>query len=100
MESDVDLLLSMGSLWEIAIKVSLKKLTLPTDYETFIPQQIECNGIEIRPITLDDLKVIATLPFHHRDPFDRLLIAQATFENVEIINADKKFDDYEVHRQW
>ncbi|MBT9315043.1 type II toxin-antitoxin system VapC family toxin [Leptothoe spongobia] len=66
----------------------------------FSPQQIECNSIEILPITLDHLKVIATLPFHHRDPFDRLLIAQTTIENIEIISADKKFDDYGVTRQW
>ncbi|PAX60314.1 type II toxin-antitoxin system VapC family toxin [Brunnivagina elsteri] len=100
LESDVDLLLSVASLWEIAIKVNLKKLTLPDAYETFIPQQIALNSIEILPITLQHLTVVAKLPLHHRDPFDRLLIAQAIAEDIQIISADKKFDFYSVDRRW
>ncbi|MEO1636806.1 MAG: type II toxin-antitoxin system VapC family toxin [Cyanobacteria bacterium J06631_9] len=78
LKSDVDLLLSTASLWEIAIKVNLKKLILPDAYNIFIPQQITINRIEILPVALEHLTVVAALPLHHRDPFDRLLIAYET----------------------
>ncbi|MBE9214875.1 type II toxin-antitoxin system VapC family toxin [Plectonema cf. radiosum LEGE 06105] len=100
LESDVDLLLSIASLWEIAIKVNLKKLTLPDTYETFIPQQIILNSIEILPVKLKHLAVVANLALNHRDPFDRLLIAQAIAEEIKIVSADTKFDLYDVERQW
>ncbi|QKD80805.1 type II toxin-antitoxin system VapC family toxin [Thermoleptolyngbya sichuanensis A183] len=100
LESDVDLLLSTASLWEIAIKVSLNKLTLPDDYERFIPQQITLNNIEILTITFEHLTVVSRLPFHHRDPFDRLLIAQSMSEKLQIVSADTKLDSYEVDRKW
>lgn len=100
MESDTDLLLSTASLWEIAIKVNLNKLTLPDTYEAFIPQQIALNNIQILPIKLEHLAIVTKLPLHHRDPFDRLLISQALSEGILIISADKKFDDYQVNRQW
>lgn len=100
LESDVDLLLSIASLWEIAIKVSIRKLTLPNNYELFIPQQIALNDIEILSISLEHLMAVANLPLHHRDPFDRLLIAQAITGDVQIVSADSKFDHYEVSRRW
>lgn len=99
-ESDVDLWISIASLWEISIKVNLNKLDLPDDYEKFIPHQIAINNIEILPVNLQHLIVLTKLPLHHRDPFDRLLIAQAISEEVPIISVDKKFDLYEVDRQW
>lgn len=100
LESDVDLLLSTASLWEIAIKVSLNKLTLPDSYEQFIPQQITLNNIEILTITFEHLTVVSRLPFHHRDPFDRLLIAQSMSENLQIVSVDTQFDRYGVSRKW
>lgn len=100
LESDIDLLLGIASLWEIAIKVNLKKLTLPDAYEIFIPQQIALNSIEILNVSIEHLAVVAKLPLHHRDPFDRLLIAQAIAENIAIISADNKFDMYGVNRLW
>lgn len=100
LESDADLLLSTASLWELAIKVNLQKLILPDAYETFIPQQIQLNSIEILPIAIAHLAVAAKLPLHHRDPFDRLLISQAIAENVPIISIVKKFDSYAVNRLW
>ncbi len=100
MESDIDILLSIASLWEIAIKVNLKKLTLPDAYETFIPKQLTLNSIEVLPVIIEHLTVVAKLPLHHRDPFDRLLIAQAIAENMEIISADPKFDSYGINRRW
>jgi PIN domain nuclease of toxin-antitoxin system len=76
LEYDADLLLSTASLWEIAIKTSIGKLILAQPYSVFIPQQLALNSIEILPINLAHLVLLSTLPFHHRDPFDRLLIAQ------------------------
>ena len=99
-ESDVDLWISIASLWEISIKVNLNKLDLPNDFDRFIPHQIAINGIEILPINLQHLIVLTKLPLHHRDPFDRILIAQAIAEDVPIISIDKKFDLYGVNRQW
>lgn len=100
LESDVDLLLSTASLWEIAIKVSLNKLTLPDSYEQFIPQQITLNNIEILTITFEYLTIVSRLPFHHRDPFDRLLIAQSMSENLQIVSTDTQFDRYGISRKW
>ena len=99
-ESDVDLWISIASLWEISIKVNLNKLDLPDEFDRFIPHQIAINGIEILPINLQHLIALTKLPLHHRDPFDRILIAQAIAENVPIISIDKKFDLYGVNRQW
>jgi PIN domain nuclease of toxin-antitoxin system len=100
LESDVDLLLSIASLWEIAIKVSIGKLTLPDEYDNFIPQQVSLNDIEILAISMTHLAIVTNLPFHHRDPFDRLLIAQAIVEKVSIISADTVLDSYGIHRIW
>jgi PIN domain nuclease of toxin-antitoxin system len=100
LESDVNPLLSIASLWEIAIKVNIGKLTLPDDYERFIPQQIALNNLEVLPISLEHLTVVSKMPLHHRDPFDRLLIAQSITENIPIISADAQFDRYSVSRKW
>lgn len=100
LESDADLLLSTVSLWEIAIKVNLQKLTLPDAYEIFIPHQIQINSIEVLPIQISHLAVAAKLPLHHRDPFDRLLISQSIAEQISIVSIDQKFDGYVVDRLW
>src|ERR1051325_9773709 len=76
LESDIDLLVSVGSLWEMAIKVNIGKLTLSQPFEVFIPEQLSRNAIEVLPITLEHLALVSALPLYHRDPFDRLLIAQ------------------------
>ena len=93
--SDADLLLSTASLWEIAIKVNLKKLVISDRYEVFIPEQFALNSFKILPISFDHLKVVESLYLHHRDPFDRLLIAQSIQEKIPIISADARFDDYD-----
>ena len=99
-ESDTDVLLSVVSLWEIAVKVSIGKMTLPDVFERFIPEQLMINDIEILPIALPHLTLISALPFHHRDPFDRLLIAQSIVEDLPIASIDKFFDAYGVNRIW
>lgn len=100
LESPVILLLSVASLWEIAIKMSLGKLSLPDAFERFVPQQIALNKIQILPIETGHLNVVSSLPFHHKDPFDRLIIAQAIVEKVSIVSIDSVFDGYSVRREW
>jgi PIN domain nuclease of toxin-antitoxin system len=100
LESDNDLLLSVASLWEIAIKYNLDKLKLPTPYEVFIPQQLTTNDIEILPISFPHLAAVSVLPRHHRDPFDRMIIAQAQVERVAIVSVDPLFDTYPIRRLW
>jgi PIN domain nuclease of toxin-antitoxin system len=93
-------LLSIASLWEIAIKSSLGKLTLAQPIEILIPQQLAVNGIDLLDINLQHTAIVSRLPFHHRDPFDRLLIAQAQVENIPIVSSDSNFDLYEITRLW
>ncbi len=100
LNSDADLLLSTASLWEIAIKASIGKLILAQPYNVLIPQQLALNSIEILPINLAHLALLSTLPFHHRDPFDRLLVAQAMVESLEVVSADASLDAYSITRLW
>jgi len=95
-----DILLSPASYWEIAIKVSLGKYKIPGSFETWIEHQIQVNELEILPIKVAHAAAIVTLPFHHKDPFDRLLVAQALTEKVTIISVDAVLDKYAVTRYW
>jgi PIN domain nuclease of toxin-antitoxin system len=95
-----ELVLSTASLWEIAIKVSIGKLELLQSYEKLIPQQLEENDIGILSITLKHLSKLIDLPFHHRDPFDRLIIAQALMEEIPVISSDGIFSEYPVKLIW
>ncbi|MDE0016298.1 MAG: type II toxin-antitoxin system VapC family toxin [Candidatus Poribacteria bacterium] len=92
--------ISIVSLWEIAIKVSLGKLVLNKPFEKLFPEQLDFNRIGILDITVDSLIKLTTLPFHHRDPFDRFIIAQALVEGFPIIGADTIFDAYGINRKW
>ncbi|MBV8312795.1 MAG: type II toxin-antitoxin system VapC family toxin [Planctomycetaceae bacterium] len=95
-----DLLLSSGSIWEIAIKVGLKKLTLSLPYRAWIEKAIADLGLSILPITVEYADAQAVLPNHHRDPFDRLLVAQAQIEGVPVVSADVTLDSYGITRIW
>lgn len=97
---DNEVCLSIVSLWEIALKVSLQKLTLQQPFETLIPTQLAANEIEIISIDMETLTQLVTLPFHHRDPFDRLLIAQAITKKLPLISKDAAFASYPVERIW
>lgn len=90
--------ISVASLWEIAIKSSIGKLTLSAPFDQLIPQQLSLNGFELLPIEVAHLAAVATLSFHHRDPFDRLLIAQAIVEKMPIVSVDSAFEAYNVTR--
>jgi PIN domain nuclease of toxin-antitoxin system len=91
--------ISIASLWEIAIKVSLGKLQLNTSFEE-INRQIEINGFQWLPITFDHTLILSKLPFHHRDPFDRMIIAQRIANNLTIISRDSNFKNYEINVFW
>ncbi len=93
------LLMSIVNVWEMQIKLQLGKLHLALPLETFV-QQLQLNDIQLYPITLDHIYMLGSLPLHHRDPFDRLLIAQARFEGIPIITSDPAFDAYEIVRVW
>jgi PIN domain nuclease of toxin-antitoxin system len=95
-----DLLLSAATIWEIAIKVGLGKLSLSMPYREWMSQAIADLGVTVLPITVEYAHVQANLPKHHGDPFDRLLVAQAQVENVSIVSDDPDFDQYGINRLW
>lgn len=99
-DSDTELFLSYASLWEIAIKVSLGKLSLPEPFEVFVAEQLEVNSIELLSFSLKHISAVVSLPFHHRDPFDRLLAAQSLTEAIPLVSRDTIFDEYRVNRHW
>lgn len=93
-------LVSLASCWEMAIKISLEKLQVPGDVGRFIQQQLVLNGFTLLPIALEHVSKITDLPFHDRDPFDRLLAAQAMIEELKIVSSDGVFEKYGVKRVW
>jgi len=95
-----DLWLSVASMWEILIKVQAGKLPLPEPAGPYLLKKLVQNQIELLPITLDHVLKVESLPFHHRDPFDRLLIAQGIKEKWPIITADPWFSRYPVEVIW
>lgn len=98
-DSSNDIVISMASLWEIAIKHSLGKLDLPRPFEE-LEASLYAEGFRVLPIQVEDLKKVISLPFHHGDPFDRLIIAQSLWLDFPIIGRDEVFDIYEVQRFW
>ena len=91
---------SVASGWEIAIKASLGKLRIEGALDRFLPEQLAANGFQPLAIDLKHAARVATLPFHHRDPFDRLLVAQALEEELAVVTADPVFAKYGVTRIW
>ncbi|MDQ6958873.1 MAG: type II toxin-antitoxin system VapC family toxin [Mariprofundaceae bacterium] len=100
LDSDNELLLSTASIWEMAIKTSLGKLILKQPIEQTINEQIQINGLQILNIESAHALAMASLPWHHRDPFDRLLICQGKLENLIILGRDSVMDAYGVDRVW
>lgn len=98
--ADHAIFLSVASVWEVAIKVSLGKLTLPSPFADFVTRQLEENDITLYPIQIAHTALVVTMPFHHRDPFDRLIIAQSLADNLAVIGQDTVFDLYGVQRHW
>ena len=95
-----DIEVSPATYWEIAIKISLSKYELPEPYDIFIEREITANDFHILPIEPKHTAVLTTLPFYHRDPFDRLLIDQAMVEDIPVLSIDSAFDAYPIIRYW
>jgi PIN domain nuclease of toxin-antitoxin system len=95
-----DCFVSIVSAWEMAIKLGLGKLRLPQGVEPFVAEQLATNRFRLLNLELRHIGQTVSLPFHHRNPFDRLLIAQALQENLSVVTADRIFAQYECHRVW
>ncbi len=92
--------LSVASAWEIALKHSLGKLSLPEPPEVIVPRRLAEQAMFALPVALEHAVHVSTLPFHHSDPFDRLLIAQAQIEQVPLMTADEQLLPYDVELLW
>ena len=99
-DPDNEVFLSIASCWELAIKLSLGKLRLTQSLERFIPEQLTQNGFGLAGLESRHVARVAELPFHHRDPFDRLLIAQALHDDLAVVSADRVFRKYGVPVIW
>ncbi len=99
-DAEYEKFVSIASIWETAIKVSIGKMSLSAPFDVLFPHQLRINGFELLPVKIEHTSVVATLPFHHRDPFDRLLIAQAIEEKMTLVSVDAHFDDYGITRLW
>lgn len=94
------LFLSVASAWEIQIKIMIRKFNLQDPLADVIAEQQQINGLQILPVQLSHAVYLENLPFHHNDPFDRLLISQAIVENMTLVSADGKFGKYPVKLLW
>jgi PIN domain nuclease of toxin-antitoxin system len=95
-----ELLLSAGTIWEVSIKVGLGKLSLSSPFRQWMLRALSDLGATLLPITVEHADAQSALPDHHRDPFDRLLVAQAQIEQALLVSADALFDRYAVSRLW
>ncbi len=95
-EPNNDVFLSVGSFWEIVIKYELGKLPLPQAPDRFIPAQRKAHGIQSLPFDENDARFLVGLPFHHRDPFDRMLVSQAMARVLTIVTVDPEIRKYSI----
>jgi PIN domain nuclease of toxin-antitoxin system len=91
------LFLSLANVWEIQIKIQIGKFSFPKPLSDIIKEQQAVNDLQILPITAEHIYALDNLPFHHKDPFDRMLIAQATVENYTLVTDDAHFSAYTVN---
>ncbi len=100
--SDVgnDVCLSVVNGWEIQIKAQLGKLTLSQPLSTILQQEQAANGFRLLPVTIDHVYALDRFPLHHRDPFDRLLVAQADHEDLTLVTHDPKLSAYAISLLW
>lgn len=100
LDSSNSLVLSAASAWEMAIKIKLGKLTMTGDLGDVIESQTRVNGLQLLPIAVTHTLGTLSLPMHHRDPFDRLLVAQARAENMALVTSDARIAKYGVELVW
>ncbi len=100
-DADSVLFVSIATIWEMAIKNGLGKLPLAEPIETFVPTQLRTNRMDILPVTQEHAFRAGRLPLHHRDPFDRMMIAQSLLEDIALVSADAAFDAYDgLNQLW
>lgn len=99
-DPDILLRLSPATYWELAIKVTLGKLPLSLPYRRWMDDSILALDLLVLPVTLDHAERVTALPFHHKDPFDRMLAAQSLAEGIPLLSGDTIFDAYGVNRVW
>ena len=95
-----EILISPATFWEVAIKVGLGKYPLSVSFDQFFQAGILGNDFTILPIEISHATVLAALPLHHKDPFDRMIVARAIVEQIPIISIDTALDAYGVTRLW
>jgi len=95
-----EVMVSLVTPWEIAIKMSLGKLDMEATFDELFPAQIQINDFTLLPIEISHFDRLVNLPWHHRDPFDRLMIAQSLAEDMPILSRDSSFDAYNLERLW
>ena len=95
-----DLLLSPATYWELAIKVSMGRYRLADRLSDYIEEAIRLYGLTFLPLTVAHAEAVVNLPHHHKDPFDRMLIAQSIVEDVALVSSDEALDAYSVTRLW
>jgi PIN domain nuclease of toxin-antitoxin system len=95
-----DVWISVASVWEIITKVQVGKLTLPQPVGSYLSEKLKSNGVLVLQITFHHVKRLEGLPLHHRDPFDRILIAQSIEEKLPLVTADPVFERYPIDVIW
>ncbi len=95
-----DVWISVASLWEIIAKVQTGKLIVPTPVGVYLTAKLRANGVSVLQLTFDHVKRLEQLPPHHRDPFDRILIAQSLEEKIPVVTSDPLFVHYPVEVIW
>ena len=95
-----ELLISVGSFWELAIKSRLGKLSLSTSFGEFVNEASIRVPFSLLPLEMPHIELVSQLPIHHRDPFDRMLVAQAIVERVPVLTNDAEFENYDIKIVW
>jgi PIN domain nuclease of toxin-antitoxin system len=100
LDPDNNLFFSAASFWEICIKMNLGKLSLKRGWFKTIQEEMRINAVQWLPVEMRHCVELTKLPFHHRDPFDRMLIAQAMTEELQLLSRDSRLSAYEINRNW
>ena len=95
-----DVWISVASIWEIIAKVQIGRLALPTPVGDYLTAKLIENGVSVLALTFDHVKRLEELPLHHRDPFDRILIAQSLDESMPLVSADPQLEQYSIELIW
>ncbi len=95
-----ELFVSPASFWELAIKISQRKYSLPKPLDEFLNTMLDEQDFNVIPISVAHVASVSSLPFHHKDPFDRMLVAQSLVEDWAVVSSDEILDAYGVNRIW